>query len=660
MRAQIKKFFSIVYFLGFCVSCQSAPNIRVTKISQQDFSNLSVPNEIEIPAEYRLAEDSDDEKKLDISFLAVQLDVEIAEPKLGEKYYDSILPNNFYSFIAYQAQADIFFDASGIESFICYINDIEIDTRKICSNVFAKVDISRLVKNGRNIIYVSNIIKKTENAKLAFRVPYPTLKSTKQHIEGVNYHALDFIDELLHLQIEEGFPSLQLCIVKDGYIIKNSSYGKIYNDEKFPQAALKTTTAKRVNKAPFVSNQSLYDLASNTKSFATLFAVQRLVFERKLSIHDKVKKFFPSFKDPKNARYTGKNEMTIEHLLCHSSGFPAGAAYYLQKDIKKANAKKRRELTLEKILETKLINDLGTKLVYSDINYMLLSFIVEKLSGLDFDVFLESKIYQPLGLDRICFKPLEHNFSLGEIAATDYTVKRSLATETYNGFAHGHVHDPEAFFVMDEVSGHAGLFANAESLAILAQTIINGGGYGTIRLFDKNTVSSFLAMSHYSPSFAMGWRAQNNDAYTWAFSTFASPQTVGHTGWTGTLTLLDPEKNVVIVILTNAKHSEYIGKQKSEGDYFFIRNYAALTSMIYSAFDKYDSKYYYSLLTEIAKKRFELLSTDKRFDNNGFYSDLNSIMKLIKKKSKDSQLLKDFLASKSAEEIEQTLTKKLK
>lgn len=647
----MKKFLLTVLCCCFYLSCRSVtPQIKVTKISQAEFialaptSHTSREND-KIPQK----EEEKAEEQIDTSYTAVQLDIQVAEPDEA-RYYNAVLPNNYFSFIAYQNLCEIYFDVRDIESFVCYLNEVKIETAQICETVFCKVDVSAFVKNGRNVLYLSNIVKKTETAKLAVRIPYPILTRSQKKSEAINYESLTLVDELLQAQVANGFPSVQLLVAKDGSIIKEAAYGKIYNDKKFPVTSFGT-------KAPTVSNRTLYDLASNTKIYATSFAVQRLIFEQKLSLHDKVSKFFPTFKDDKKAAHRGKDEMTIEHLLTHSSGFPAGKAYYSRNDIRTSDKSKRKELVLQKILNTNLINDLGTQVLYSDINFMLLSFIVEKVSGLPFDIYVETKIYAPLHLKRICFQPTQHGFSLSEIAATEYELRHIPAGTPYNGFAHGAVHDPEAYGAMNEVSGHAGLFANAESLAVLAQTVLNGGGYGNVRILGKNTVQTFLATSHYSASFALAWRMQNNDTYKWAFSTFASPHTYGHTGWTGTLSLVDTENNLIIIILTNAKHSEYVGKQKSEGDFFLTRNYGAITSLIYSSFSHYENEYYASMLIELATNRFELIAADSRFDNPALYADIRSIMHVIKKYASGSASLKKFLKSETAKKIQNALDK---
>jgi beta-lactamase len=649
---KVKKILLIWMLMCLCFSCKTPPNVTVTKINYADFYGLVQSHSASSTQlqNYDTTEEQSADEPAETGYVSVQLDAEIFEPK-NEKYYDAILPNNMFSFLAYKNHCEIFFDASDITSFIFYINEIKVDSSEICSNGFSKIDASAIVKNGRNILYVSNIEKSSQSAALKIRIPYPILTRTNKKIPDVNYKALQLVDELLQSQVANGFPSVQILVAKDGFIVADHSYGKIYNVDKFSDSGL--------SDAANVTGKTLYDLASNTKMYATVFAIQRLVFEKKISIHDKISKFFPEFSDEKKARRTGKSEMTIEHLLTHSSGFPAGAAYYAKKIVKNANGKDRKEKVLKEILKTKLINNVGSKVVYSDINFMLLSFIVEKVTGQTFDSFVEDKIYTPLSLKRICFKPLEHGFPLSEIAATEIGLNRSKRNETNNYFVHGHVHDPEAYNSMNEVSGHAGLFGNAESLAVLAQTMINGGGYGNTRIFSETITRNFLGVSQYHPAYALGWRMQNTDAYKWNFSTLASPQTFGHTGWTGTMSLFDVENNLIIIILTNAKHSAYTGGNQFEGDYFLTKNYGAITSIIYSAFSDYDSEYLATLLTELASQKFALINTSPKFQNNGAYNDLAAIMQVLQKHS-HSSTIKKFLKSETAMQINNLLRKNSK
>ncbi|AGT42864.1 penicillin binding protein PBP4B [Treponema pedis] len=595
--------------------------------------------------------------------LAFQTDITF--PLNKHNYDDSVLTNNFIRFKGYSNRCIIYFHTKNIESLLLYLNGKKIETGNICANEYSAIKISESGINGDNVLQILQIkpVKSpsgnSEEYFLNIKIPYPEITKTKLVNTEVNGRALEAIDNLFEAQIKNGFPSAQLVIIKNGEIIKSSAYGYISTVDDFGKPVL---NKKRI------TTKTLFDLASNTKMFSTNFALQKLVSEKKLSVQDKVNSFFPKFKDKENSRYTGKDEITIADLLNHQAGFPAGAQYYRKKEIrKKAKTEKRtnKEITLNLICETPLVYEPRTRFTYSDIDYMLLGLIIEKVTGMPLDKYVEENIYKPLNLTSVCYKPLEHGFKKKNIAATEiYAVKRSkekkYGKEKYLPI-HGTVHDPEAYGAMDQVSGHAGLFANAESIAVLAQVMLNGGGYGNIKLFDSHVLNFFTSPSMEISAAGLGWRRQGtNQAYSHFFSQLASRDAFGHSGWTGTLTLTDPQEDLIVIIFTSAKHtpalhgSEFRGKY--EGDFYLAKNYGAITTLIYSAFKNYSDEILDNMLIELAEQRYALISEGSEFYNNrGFYNDLTAIMDTIKSQSKYSEKLTEFLKSNNAAIITQKL-----
>ncbi|QEJ98542.1 penicillin binding protein PBP4B [Treponema phagedenis] len=596
-------------------------------------------------------------------------------------YDDSILTNNFISFIGFSEQGKLYFTAKGIKNFNLYVNGYNINTKKICDQENTCIDISTITKNGKNILYIGNIQivkkgdQKTETKPfLKLQIPYPEIIYKPTNIGTVDYRAFQLVDSIINAEVQNGFPGAQLVIVKDGKLLKSSSYGNISTVDIF---------GKPVKKPIPVTNSTLFDLASNTKIYAANFALQKLIYEQKISIHDRVVSFFPEFVDSKKAKFTGKKYITIHDLLTHQAGFPAGARYFakiskpLTKTIRKKNSKGKiryvtvvsdevlspRERTFRLIMETPLVYKPGTQVLYSDIDYLLLTFIIEKITKMPLDEYVTKNFYKPLNLNSICFEPLKHNFMLDEIAATAITGNTASSTDENKNlrrfFIHGTVHDEEAFHSMEQVSGHAGLFANAESLAVLAQVMLNRGGYGTIKLFDENTVSLFASQSYISPSYGLGWRRQGAQNYAWAFSPLADSNTVGHTGWTGTLTVIDPKKNLIIILLTNAKNTPYPDKKRSavktEGDYYLAKCYGAITTILYNAFENTDKDFFDFMLIELVEKKYAMLKAIKNFNNSGYIKDLRALMDTVKSSAKHSSKLRAFLKSPTGKAIEKKL-----
>lgn len=579
------------------------------------------------------------------------------------KEYDaSILPNNYLSFIAYQGQARIYFLTSYLRSFDLYINNCKIATDRICTGKPVCMDVSPYIKNGRNVLYISGLVpsdaQKTTAFSLQVKIPYPVILPLQPEwpTEPYSQTAMEFLDQLLTAETENGFPGIQLAIVKNGRIIKSSGYGVISRVD-----AQGTLLEEPIP----VTAETLFDIASNTKMYAANFTLQKLISEKKLLLSDPVQKFFPGFIDGKKDRIKGKGTVTVFDLLTHQSGLPAGRPYSKRiAKIKNAAEKSYRQHTLDLILETPLVYSPRSSILYSDVNYMLLTHIIEKITGTNLADYAEKMFYRPLGLKRICFTPLQHGFSLDEIAATEIegasrTVTGQPAASS-KALVHGTVHDEEAFTAMEQISGHAGLFANAESLAVLAQVMLNNGGYGHDRFFEPGVTGYFTAQQSMLSSMGLGWRRQGKQEYCWAFSPLASENSFGHTGWTGTLTLIDPAEQLVIILLTNAKNTVPAHNSRNgrfEGDYYLVKRYGAVINLIYELFRNPSQEKLDGMLIELAEKKYEMLESVKAFRNQGYINDLRAIMQTVQIRAAQSALLRRFLEDTTAARIIQTIDK---
>ena len=601
-----------------------------------------------------------------------QMQVEQIFPIPMKEYDASVLPNNYLAFTAYKGQALIYFWAHRLASFDLYINNRKVPTQSICTDKPVCFDASPYIQNGRNMLYISALTpakKGTVNDStgdtieepfsLQVKIPYPVIlpllnsqKDLKKQRKNVSYseETLELVDQLLAAETEAGFPGAQLVIIKDGMMIKNSAYGVVSKVD---------TTGELLSEVIPVTEKTLFDLASNTKMYAVNFAVQKLISEQQLMLTDTVHHFFPQFTDDKKSKIKGKADITVFDLLTHQSGFPAGSPYsYRIEKLKNPSEKSNREHTFNLIMETRLVYQPRTAMLYSDINYMLLAYIIEKVTGTGLAEYVSDNFYRPLGLDRMCFTPLRKGFTLDEIAATEIRAKprsqAAIEAEQATELIHGTVHDPEAYKAMEEISGHAGLFANAESIAVLAQVMLNNGGYGVKRFFDPAVAGYFTAQQSLVSSMGLGWRRQGVQEYTWAFSPFASAGTFGHTGWTGTLTVIDPEEHLIIILLTNAKNTLPIHitrNSRFEGDYYLVKRYGAITALIYEAFRQPTQAQLESMLIELAEKKYEMLQQISAFNNQGYINDLAAIMKVVKQRARKSVGLRKFLKTEKATQI---------
>ena len=608
---------------------------------------------------------TDDAGMIEAVFSAdTQMQAEQTFPIPMKEYDDSILPNNYLAFTAYKGQAYIYFLAQGLASFDLYINNQKVPTQSICTGKPMCFDASPYIQNGRNMLYIAALTPAgngmaQEQPSLQVKIPYPVIlplsnsqEALKKQQKDAPYSAetLEIVDQLLTAETEAGFPGAQLVIIKDGKMIKNSAYGAISRVD---------SAGNTLDEVIPVTEKTLFDLASNTKMYAVNFAIQKLISERRLALTDTVHHFFPQFVDAKKSKIKGKADITIFDLLTHQSGFPAGRAYSQKiKKLKNVSKKSYREHTFDLIMETPFVYQPRTTMIYSDINYMLLTYIIEKVTGVGLAEYVADNFYRPLGLDRICFTPLRQGFTLDEIAATEIRAKprtqAAIDGAQTTELIHGTVHDSEAYTAMEEISGHAGLFANAESIAVLAQVMLNKGGYGVKRFFDPSVAGYFTAQQALVSSIGFGWRRQGAQEYTWAFSPLASAGTFGHTGWTGTLTIIDPVEHLIIILLTNAKNTvpaHNTRNSRFEGDYYLAKQYGAITALIYEAFRQPMQAQLESMLIELAEKKYEMLQQISAFNNQGYINDLAAIMKIVKQRAQKSAGLRKFLKTETAAQI---------
>lgn len=400
---------------------------------------------------------------------------------------------------------------------------------------------------------------------------------------GFNVEQLNRLDQWISQQVnKKGYPGVNLLIIKDNQIVYRKAWGssKKYEGSNLMAQPVPLTT------------DTMYDLASNTKMYATNFALQKLVSEGKLNPNDLVSKYIPGFSDSPDDVIKGKSTLRISDLLHHSSGFSDNPQYY-NKFVAGDLYSLERKKTLEMIKKTPLEYKPGSEHVYSDINFMLLGFIVESVTGQPLDHYVEETIYRPLGLRHTVFNPLLKGFQQKQIAATELNGNTLDGTVYFPGIRTttiwGTVHDEKAFYSMGGVAGHAGLFSNTSDIAVLMQTMLNGGSYGDVTLFSPETVKMFTTSSKEDPTFGLGWRVNGDVTMATTFGTLASAQTYGHTGWTGTLTVIDPVNKMAIVMLSNRPHTPVDDPQRLRNNKMYkggllpISTYGWVVDQVYAA-----------------------------------------------------------------------------
>lgn len=279
-------------------------------------------------------------------------------------------------------------------------------------------------------------------------------------------------------------------------------------------------------------NDTIFDMASISKLFTSI-AVLQLVERGQLTIDTPVSRFFAEFA-------TGdKAAITIKMLLTHVSGFDADPIPSLWAGY--PDIPSRRQA----VLDSPLKNKPGTTYLYSDINLLTLGFIVEKLTGQSLDKVVHDRITAPLGMVDTGYNPPAAK--LNRVAATEYEANPP------RGMVRGSVHDENAWS-LGGVAGHAGVFSTASDMATLAQTMLNGGSYRGHRILREETVRQMM-LTNYNQQFpddahGLGFELDQ----PWYMGALASPVTAGHTGFTGTTLVIDPESRSFAILLTNRVH----------------------------------------------------------------------------------------------------------
>jgi beta-glucosidase-like glycosyl hydrolase/CubicO group peptidase (beta-lactamase class C family) len=330
-------------------------------------------------------------------------------------------------------------------------------------------------------------------------------------VAGFDPEDLQRVDGIVNSAIaDSAFPGAQLAIVKDGLLVYDRTFGRLTYDPA---------------SAP-VDERTMYDLASLTKVIATTSAVMKLVDSGKIGLDDPVAKYLPRFDAGEKAA------VTIRHLLLHRGGFPPFRRLWLECPDSAA--------VIDTIAATPLVAAPGDSTVYSDLGFITLGKIVEKVSGMTLDAFVKKEFFVPLRMRNTTYVPPESLRSRCAPTEIDTAWRKSLVQGT--------VHDENAAFI-GGVSGNAGLFSTASDLAVYMQMLLNKGLYAGRRYLSEKTVAEFIEKRAPGQERWLGWDMRSPRGSS--AGAFFSPASFGHTGFTGTCIWADPSRNLVVVFLTN-------------------------------------------------------------------------------------------------------------
>lgn len=339
----------------------------------------------------------------------------------------------------------------------------------------------------------------------------------------------DRLDSIITAAIADSTaPGAALAVGRHGQLVILKGYGRT----DWPDSA------------PAVTAETMYDLASLTKVIATTTAAMLLDEEWRLDLDRPIWSYLSEF------AATDKEAITPRLLLMHRAGFEAYAQLF--RDYR------GMDQYLAQIALRPLRYAPGARAIYSDWSPIVLQAVIERITGQRLDEFVSLRIFTPMGMTSTMYLPPTE--LLPRIAPTE--IRPGTATPL-----HGRVHDENADAI-GGVSGHAGLFGSARDLATFAQMMLNGGYHEGTWLLRPATIARYTARRERDASRAYGWDTPSPGS---SAGRFFSPRSFGHTGFTGTSMWIDPQKDLYVVLLTNAvnptrRHTKHFQLRRDVAD----------------------------------------------------------------------------------------------
>lgn len=387
-------------------------------------------------------------------------------------------------------------------------------------------------------------------------LPTDRLSYATPEAAGMDSRSMEKIKVIMKEAIDLGAtPGCHVIVARNGKVVFDQSSGWLTYENKVP-----------------VSDETIYDLASLTKVSATLQATMFLYEKGLIDLNKKASVYLPEL------RNTNKKDITIIDMLTHQSGLVAFIplwpltvkdTLYLPQYYSRTRNEYYPLQVAHELFASQLIRDSVWMWIakskmqekpprtpyayrYSDLGFMIMKQIAEKILNQPIDDFLQQNLYEPLGAYTTGFNPLDR-FPRERIAPTedDKIYRKSTVIGT--------VHDEQAA-MMGGVSGHAGLFSTANDLAKLGQMLLQGGHYGGATYYNPETIRLFSSKQFQDSRRGLGWDKPVQNDWTSPVSYWASPKTFGHTGFTGTCLWIDPEFDLVYIFLSNRVYPDRSNK----------------------------------------------------------------------------------------------------
>jgi len=424
----------------------------------------------------------------------------------------------------------------GIENILVAYQDIDLNMEKAAAALHSAIPLEGKlsVTVSEKWDYQTGVLLDADSTLLRYSLP-----------ERVGLKSEDFlrIDSAIQFALDKQvFPGCQVLVAKSGEIIYSKSFGYFDYSKKQP-----------------VQSNSIYDIASVSKVAGTTLALMHLFDHGKIELDKKASHY------SKSLRKSNKKDLTLRDLLTHTAGLQSWIPFYLntldstsynslylscrteEYTLPVANGMFAHSSLADSIWDWILESPVANKGIYkySDLGFYILQKVVEDISDMPLEVYLNKYIYGPLDLANTSYKPRER-FASNRLVPTEYdsVFRKQLI--------HGYVHDPGAA-MMGGVAGHAGLFTNTNDLAILMQLLLNGGVYHQTRIYSEKTVNTFIGYSDITKSRrGLGFdKPEPNANKGTPCSRCCSPLSFGHSGFTGTYIWVDPKYDLVYIFLSN-------------------------------------------------------------------------------------------------------------
>ena len=390
-------------------------------------------------------------------------------------------------------------DYNHLDAYLCSYGYGSVSLKATTDALFGRKDIS-----GELPINLNDIYKTGHGLKVK--------KNYKIFNSQLNIDLNESFDIIYTAISDSIFPGAQLFVSKGDKILINKSFGN-HTYEK---------------DSKIITNESIYDVASLTKVLSTTPVAMKLIQKKLLSLDFYLSDFYPEFNSG------NKKEVTIRHLLTHSSGLPAYVEYY------KINSIDPELDIINDIVNLDLEYIPDEKMVYSDLGMILLYDIIKKVSNSDLDKLSNKYFYKPFNMTNTYFNPINDDI----VVPTEYDKHYRMK------LIKGEVHDENAY-ILNGVSGHAGLFSNSTDIGTFSKFFLNEGVLLGRRYLKKDLIRTFTSKTKnpVNSDRALGWDTPSDRGSS--AGDYFSIGSYGHLGFTGTSLWIDPNEEIIIVFLTN-------------------------------------------------------------------------------------------------------------